>query len=143
MHPILRNTLAVIAGIVLGSIANMGMLNISGTFIAPPPGIDPTDMKSLHDNIHLFEPKHFLFPFLAHALGTFIGALAAAFFAANRKNLFALVIGGWFMLGGIASIFMLPAPTWFVVTDLALAYLPMAFIAGRLVAGRAAKPELI
>ena len=43
--------------------------------------------------MHLFEPKHFLFPFLAHALGTFAGAWLAAFIAASYKMRFALGIG--------------------------------------------------
>jgi hypothetical protein len=27
--------------------------------------------------MHLFEPRHFIFPFLAHSLGTFAGAFVA------------------------------------------------------------------
>lgn len=36
------------------------------------------------------------------------------------------------MIGGIAAAFMIPAPAWFVVLDLAVAYLPMAWIGGKL-----------
>ena len=32
-------------------------------------------MESLEENIHKFSFIHFLFPFLAHALGTFVGAV--------------------------------------------------------------------
>jgi hypothetical protein len=44
----------------------------------------------------------------------------------------ALVIGLLFLLGGIASVFMLPSPVWFTAVDLILAYIPMAFLAGKL-----------
>jgi hypothetical protein len=33
--------------------------------------------------MHLFEPRHFVMPFLAHALGTLAGALAAFLIAAT------------------------------------------------------------
>lgn len=71
-------------------------------------------------------------PFLAHALGTFVGALVASLIAANRKMLFAIVIGLFNLTGGIVAVTMIPAPMWFNVTDLVLAYIPMAFLAGKL-----------
>ncbi|MEZ4979370.1 MAG: hypothetical protein R2772_08730 [Chitinophagales bacterium] len=36
MNPILRNILAVVAGIVVGSAINMGIIMISGSLIPPP-----------------------------------------------------------------------------------------------------------
>ncbi|WP_317129919.1 hypothetical protein [Psychroflexus aestuariivivens] len=80
----------------------------------------------------LFETKHFLFPFLAHALGTFVGAFIAALVAGSRKKLIAMIIGVFFMVGGIANIYMLPSPMWFSVIDLVLAYLPMAYFGAKL-----------
>ena len=82
--------------------------------------------------MHLFEPKHFLFPFIAHALGTLVGAYAALRIAASRQEVFAFAIGGFFLLGGIANAFMIPAPAWFIALDLVGAYIPMAWIAVRL-----------
>lgn len=133
MNSILKNILAVIAGIVTGSIVNMAIITISGSVIPPPEGADVTTTEGLQASMHLFEPKHFIMPFLAHALGTFAGAIIAAFIAANNKMIFALSIGIFFLAGGIASVFMLPSPTWFTIVDLAGAYLPMAYLAGRLV----------
>lgn len=82
--------------------------------------------------MHLFEPRHFLFPFLAHAIGTLAGAVVAGLIAASYKMKFALGIGVFFLIGGIANVFMLPAPAWFVVADLALAYIPMGWLGGKL-----------
>ena len=45
---------------------------------------------------------------------------------------FALGIGVWFLLGGIVNVFMLPSPTWFTILDLAGAYIPMGYLAGKL-----------
>lgn len=132
MHPILRNILAVILGIVIGSIVNMSLIMISGSIIPPPEGADVTTAEGLKKSLHLFEPKHFIFPFLAHALGTFAGALVAAFVAANRKMTFALVISVLFLAGGIANAFMLQGPIWFDVLDIVVAYLPMGYLAGKI-----------
>jgi hypothetical protein len=134
MNPIIRNILAVIAGGVVGSVVNMGIIMISGSVIPPPEGADVTTMEGLQASLHLFEPRHFLMPFLAHALGTFAGAFLAALIAANHKMLFALVIGLFFLAGGIGNVFMLSSPVWFTVVDLVGAYFPMAWIAGKLVA---------
>ena len=133
MKPIIKNILAVLAGAIVGSALNMGIIMISGSIIPPPDGADVTTTEGLKEAILLFQPRHFIFPFLAHALGTFVGAFLAAIIAANRKMLFALVIGGFFLAGGIANILMLTSPVWFTIVDLVGAYIPMAFIAGKLV----------
>lgn len=130
MNPILRNILAIILGVVIGSIVNMGLIMISGSIIPPPEGTDVTTTEGLKAAMLLFEPKHFIFPFLAHALGTLVGAFIAALVAVNHKIKFALVIGVFFLIGGIMSIFMLPSPTWFSILDLVGAYIPMAWIGG-------------
>ena len=136
MNPINKNTLAALSGLLIGSVINMGIITISGSIIPPPAGADVTTTEGLKASMHLFEPRHFIFPFLAHALGTFGGAFLAALIAANHKLKFAMGIGVFFLAGGIASVFMLPSPLWFTILDLAGAYIPMGYIAGRLAAGR-------
>ena len=136
MNPILKNILALLVGIVIGSLVNMGIILISGSIIAPPDGADVTTTEGLKASLHLFQPQHFIFPFLAHALGTFVGAFLAALLAGTHKMKFALSIGVFFLLGGIASVFLLPSPIWFTVVDLVGAYIPMAYFAGTLVVKR-------
>ena len=133
MKPIVRNILAIIAGLIAGSFVNMGIIMISGSIIPPPEGVDNTTMEGLKAGMHLFQPKHFLFPFLAHAIGTFAGALLTAMIAIKRKMLYALIIGAFFMIGGIINILMLPSPIWFTIVDLVFAYYPMAYFAAKLV----------
>ncbi len=133
MNPIFKNILAVITGLVFGSIVNMGIIMISGSIIPPPDGADVTTMEGLKESMHLFQPKHFIFPFLAHALGTLAGALLAAIIAVNYKMKIALVIGVFFLIGGIINVFLLPSPTWFSIVDLVGAYLPMGWLGGKLI----------
>ena len=128
----LRNALAVVAGLVIGSVVNMVIIGVSPALIPLPGGVDVNDPESLKKGIHLFQPRHFVMPFLAHALGTLAGALAAYLIAATYKSRCAHVIGALFLLGGIAASFMIPAPPWFKALDLLVAYLPMAWLATRI-----------
>ena len=130
MKGILRNSLAVIAGIVVGSLVNMGLIMAGSVIVPPPPGVDPMNAESLAAAMDQFGPLNFLFPFLAHALGTLAGATLAFILAGSRAQLLAWIIGVFFLAGGIAASFMIPAPAWFIATDLLLAYLPMAWLAG-------------
>jgi len=133
MNPAVRNSLAVVLGIVVGGLVNMGIIMISSSIVPLPEGIDPNDINSMNDNMHLYSPKHFLMPFLAHALGTLVGAFTAAKLAASRYQTMALIIGGVFLIGGIMAVRMLPnAPIWFSAMDLILAYIPMAWLGWKL-----------
>ncbi len=135
-NPILKNVLAVVCGIVVGNIVNMGLITMSPRVIAPPAGVDPAHMESLKENIGRFGPQHFVMPFLAHALGTLAGAFVAAKLAASRQLGIALGIGAVFLLGGIAMAVMLPAPMWFEACDIIVAYLPMGWLGWKLAGHR-------
>jgi hypothetical protein len=42
MRPIIRNSLAVVAGVITGSAINITIISISGNIIPPPDGADMT-----------------------------------------------------------------------------------------------------
>jgi hypothetical protein len=132
MNPIVKNVLAVIAGWLGGSLINMGLIQM-GHKLMPIEGVDPSDIEALASIMPTLEAEYFVFPFLAHALGTLIGAFIAGLIAASHKMKFSLGIGGFFLLGGIMVNYMLPGPTWFAAVDILLAYIPMAWIGGKLV----------
>ncbi|MBX3290422.1 MAG: hypothetical protein KF855_13995 [Acidobacteria bacterium] len=134
-----RNILAVIAGIVVGGIVNMAIVTFGPAIIPPPAGADLTTAEGLKAAMPLMETKHFIAPFAAHALGTLVGALTAALIAVGSKTTLAMIVGGFFLLGGIAACLMIPAPMWFIALDLIVAYIPMAWIGAKLGgAGKAA-----
>ncbi len=128
MPNLLRNALAILAGIFIGGAVNMALVLLSPSIVAPPAGVDLNDAGNLGASMHLFEPRHFVMPFLAHAVGTLAGALAAYLIAATHRRQIAYAIGAVFLCGGIAATFMIPAPKWFVALDLVAAYLPMAWL---------------
>lgn len=127
-----RNIIAVIAGILAGGVVNMGIITLGPMVIPSPPGVDMSTMEGIAAAMPLMEAKHFLVPFLAHALGSFVGALVAALIAISHKMGIALGIGAFTMLGGIIAALMIPAPLWFEAVDIIFAYIPTAWIAGEL-----------
>jgi hypothetical protein len=129
MHFILRNTLAVLAGIFVGGIVNMGIIQISGSIIPPPEGADLHTTEGLKAAMQIMLPRHFLMPFLAHALGVLFGAFLTVKLAVSHHLKLAMVVGFCFFFGGLSMILMLPSPLWFTVVDLVGAYFPMAFLA--------------
>ena len=135
MNPIVRNVLAVISGVVVGSLVNMGLINIGPLVVSLPEGADLSTMESLRDSMKLFTPMNFLFPFLAHALGTLSGAFIAARVAASHQVKLAIGIGVFFLIGGVTMVSMLGGPMWFNVSDLLLAYIPMGYLGGILARG--------
>lgn len=132
-NPLINNTLIILASIFIGSIINMSIVLLGPNIIPPPDGADVTTIKGLKESMHLFQLKHFLFPFLAHALGTFNGALIAAKFSKFNNTRNALIVGAIFLFGGVTDVFSLPTPIWFALIDLIIAYIPMAYLATKLV----------
>lgn len=128
MGNIVRNAVAILAGLLIGGAVNMALVTVGPSLIPPPAGVDVTKVESIASAIHLFEPRHFVMPFLAHALGTLVGALVAFLAAATHRKQIAYAIGVVFLVGGVAASFMIPAPAWFIALDLLVAYLPMAWL---------------
>jgi hypothetical protein len=129
MKSILRNAAAVLAGLLAGGALNMEIVVVSGRVIPFPQGVDATTTEGLIKGIHLMEPRHFIMPFLAHAMGTFLGSFVTALFATSHKMTYSIIVGCVFMIGGIMAVNMIAAPMWFNVLDLTMAYIPMALLA--------------
>ena len=132
MNSTIRNILAVVTGLVIGSVVNMALIALGGKLIPLPEGADTSTMENLKASMPLMEPRHFLFPFLAHAGGTLVGAFLAATIAASHKMRFAMVIGFAFLIGGTINAYYLPAPVWFIALDIIVAYIPMAWVGKQL-----------
>ena len=138
---ILRNFAGLLFGLFCGAVVNMAIVMTGPLVIPPPPGVDVTNAESIAASIHLFGPKHFIVPFVAHAAGTFVGATVAYLVSATYRMSFAFAVGAMSFAGGVAASQMIPAPMWFIVVDLAGAYFPMAWLA-TLVARRFAGESL-
>ena len=128
MKNILLSLIAFFGAVFVGGCVNMGIITFGGQLIPHPSGVNPADVNSIAENMNLYGPIHFLSPFLAHAVGTLMGAYLVARFAPQYKFVLALFVGGFFLLGGIMMVMMLPSPMWFNILDLGVAYIPMGYL---------------
>ena len=113
--------IALILGVVLGSVVNIGLIIISPYFVDFPDNLDPMNAEN-------WSIKLFIFPFLAHGIGTLAGAFTASKISKNYHIAIPLTIGFWFLAGGIYMVAIMPAPIWFVFLDIGGCYLPMAWL---------------
>ena len=81
------------------------------------------------NNMDMLNNTHYIFPFLAHAMGTLVGAVCALRIAGEKQPIVAWLIGLLFLAGGAYMVNLLPAPLWFEAFDLIFAYLPMSYLA--------------
>jgi len=139
MNSKVRNALGITLGIIAGGIVNGGLVAVGPMIIPPPEGVDMTTVEGMSAGMHQLGPANFIAPFLAHALGTFAGALVAYFVAAS-KTIAVYLVGGLYLIGGMVASIMIPAPLWFIGLDLIVAYLPMAWLALKI--GSSVKPKL-
>lgn len=130
---------AIVLGWIIGCVVNFGFILLGFVLIPLPEGVDGMDAESIAEGIHLFGPQHFVFPLLAHAAGTLVGAIAGHLLAVKYRDPVAYVVGLLFFAGSIVNATMIPHPVWFLIVDLTVAYFPMAYLATRI--GYLAKPR--
>ena len=125
MKQILKNIVIVILGIIVGMIVNIGLIILGGTIFPPSENFEPMNAMN-------WDFKYFIFPFLAHSIGTLTGALIVSKLSNKSSIILPLIVGLYFLLGGIYMITILPAPMWFVLLDVILGYIPMALLGWKL-----------
>ena len=123
MNSIIKNILAVIIGVTIGMVVNMGLIIIGSKIFPYPSEVYFLDATS-------WDIKYFIFPFLAHAIGTLAGAFSSIKISKNIIN--AIIVGIYFVSGGIYMVVILPSPIWFICLDLIIAYIPMALLGWKL-----------
>jgi hypothetical protein len=128
----IRNTLIFFLALFMGMGINMGLIFVGSWLFPLPEGLDTTTREGLKHALPLLQPTHFIFPFLAHALGTLAGAFFVTAWSTARQRRNSLLIGGLFFFGGLTTIIGMPSPLWFTLLDLAVAYFPMAWFGNTL-----------
>ena len=94
-----------------------------------------TTVEGINAAMSSMGPANFIFPFVAHATGTFVGALVASLIAVSHRLTFSIVIGILFFLGGAYMVYAISAPLWFESLDLIFAYIPMAWLGWKIAGG--------
>ncbi len=130
MKPVFKNLIAIIVGWIIGSFINTALIEL-GHVIFPVEGLDTQNMDSLAAIFPTLSAQYYIFPFLGHALGTLVGALIAGVIAFHKMRS-ALIVGIIFFIGGIVVNYLITGPVWFIAVDLIFAYIPMAWIGGKI-----------
>lgn len=120
-----------LVGMILGGSVNMLLVEAGMIVFPAPSGLDLSTEAGLKSAMSMMSFEHFIFPFLAHAIGTLSGAIFVSRFA-FRKQILSYCIGISFLIGGISMIFMVGGPTWFIMLDVIVAYLPMSWLGLRI-----------
>lgn len=130
---ILKRTILIILSVFIGAQVNGAFLTLGTNLIPPPEGYNLNTMDGLKAAVPFLEAKHYLFPFLAHAIGTFISAVLITRFIKSQQFVFSMMAGVLFLIAGISMVIMLPGtPIWFILVDLIGAYIPMAYLGYKL-----------
>jgi hypothetical protein len=132
----LKDIAVFVLGVVLGALVNGALVSAGAEWIPLPDGLPPEANMQTPEGLRaaapFLKPMNLLFPWLAHAVGTFAGALVVARWgSAAYRSRWAYTVGMLFLLGGISMAFLVPDPLWFIVLDLTTAYLPPVWLALR------------
>jgi len=121
MKLLFRNIIALFFGVLIGIIISMGITMLGWKIFSFPENINPI--------IDIMPSKYYLFPFLAHLIGTFSGSFLGSRISKDYNLTVSLLVGIWFLILGIYAILILPTPIWFIIIDITLCYIPMAYLA--------------
>jgi hypothetical protein len=127
----LRNILAVFAGLFVGMSWNMALVVLNSSVLFPmPEGMSMQDPDQMNAWIATLPVSAFLVVLLAHLGQSFFGAWVAAHLAGSRQMLLAMLIGTLSLAGGVMNMMSLDHPTWMYI-ELPL-YLVVAWVGARL-----------
>jgi hypothetical protein len=123
-----RIILGLFLGLFVGAMVNGSFIEL-GTKIFPFPNGVNFDTPEGMEAFSGLPLKYYIFPFIAHAMGTLSGCLVALLFVRTYATWVVYTIGSLFLVGGIMAVYMINAPLWFDILDLSMAYIPMAWLA--------------
>lgn len=127
----LRNILAVIAGLVAGIIV-ISIVEFLGHGVYPlPTDIDPTDEAAMQEVMMKAPVGALLLVIVAYVFGSFAGGLVASWLSRSTPMRNAIIVGILLLVAGVVNVFMIPHPVWYLVLSLAV-YLPFAYLGGKL-----------
>ncbi len=127
----LRAFAAVLAGVLLGIVAESIVEGIGHAIFPPPPGLDIADPDLLARFLPQIPLGSMIFLVLSWATGSFVGGWIAGWIARSARNIAALAVGGIMLIVGAYGIFTASYPLWMAILGL-LVPIPLAVLGGRL-----------
>ena len=110
----LRNVGAVVAGLLVGAMANMAIIMGSWMVYPPPDEIIQVsaDQEALAAFIGTLPTGVFLVAIVAHLAQAGIGGWLAARLGSSRPLMLSLIVGALSLVGGLMNLFSIPGPWW-------------------------------
>lgn len=128
----MRNVLAVILGVAAAGFVMMGVETVGHSLYPAPPGLSPDDPRAIEQYVANAPFLAIAFVLIAWASAAFVGGAVAARLAVGRRTQrFGFIVGLILFVGGVAQMWMIPHPTWFVLAA------PFAFLIPGMAGGRA------
>lgn len=112
----MRVVLATIIGFIVGNGVNMAIINF-GMPVQVETGGD--QYEAMLEMMKSFTAMDYMIPLAAHVFGILAGLIVARLIC-KTSNIPIYIIGGLHMVGTVINIFIIPAPSWFIVVDLIL-----------------------
>lgn len=122
-----KNILAVLAGIVAGTVAIMIVEGFSHFLYPYPQGMDFADKEAMTAYISSLPVAAKWMVILAWAVGSFVAASVTTLIAKVRQQHLALLVGAILMIFGIFNMASFPHPLWFWVVGIAV-FIPFAWL---------------
>lgn len=131
---VLRNVVAVLAGMFVGMVLNMGLIQLNVVLFPMPEGVGFDDTEAFATYIQGLPLRAFVLVILAHLAQAGVGGLVAAWLGRSRPLLLAMIVGVLTAIGTAANAVMIGAPAWMwleLPLDLAVAWAAGTWVARR------------
>jgi len=110
---------ATFAGVIAAFISMMFLEGLGHSLFPLPFKVDPNNIGAIADKLHLIPVQMYISVVVAHGLGLLIGLLIPK--AIDKTSKISLyIIGGFFLVGTIANLSMIPHPMWFAIADITI-----------------------
>src|SRR5437660_1771517 len=112
MKPIVKSVLGALLGVACGVVTIMALQAALHIAFPPPPGLNLNDPAAVRELAARMPTAAIVLALLSELAGGFVGALVAARFARHAPLVPGMIVGGFFLLGSILNMKLIPHPMW-------------------------------
>ena len=121
---------ATFAGVIAAFISMMFLEGLGHSMFPIPFEIDPNNIGAIAQKLHLIPVEMYISVVFAHGIGLLLGLLIAkAIDKGSKISLY--IIAGFFLIGTVSNLFMIPHPMWFAIADIGMVALVGIFMITR------------
>ncbi len=130
---LLRNVLAIVGGVLIGTVVIFVVQSISHQIYPVASDIDYNDKEAMRSFVAGLPVGALLMVIASYVCGSFVAGMISAWVGRGARVRHALVAGVLLLLAGIMNLVSIPHPLWFSVVTV-LVFIPAAWAGGKLAA---------